>query len=92
MYKMNVKMSALYGGEWSASRPGHFTQGRSPWYPIDRRLGGPRSRSVHAVGEKNSHTPPRIELRSSNRPVLYRVILLKHITKKYGIIVWTGFI
>jgi hypothetical protein len=38
--------SALDGGEWSASRPGRFTpQGKSPWYPWDRRLGGPQSRS-----------------------------------------------
>jgi hypothetical protein len=33
--------SALVGGEWSASRPGRFT----PWHPLDRRLGGPQSRS-----------------------------------------------
>jgi hypothetical protein len=31
--------SALDGGEWSASRPGRLT----PWYPLDRRLGGPRA-------------------------------------------------
>jgi hypothetical protein len=29
---------ALDGGEWSASRPGRFTpQGKSPWYPLDRK-------------------------------------------------------
>jgi hypothetical protein len=28
--------------EWSASRPGCFTpRGKSPWYPLDRRLDGP---------------------------------------------------
>jgi hypothetical protein len=38
--------SALDGGEWSASRPGRFTpQGKSPSYPLDRRLGGPQGRS-----------------------------------------------
>jgi hypothetical protein len=39
--------SALDGGEWSASRPGRFTpQGKSPRYPLDRRLGGPQILSV----------------------------------------------
>jgi hypothetical protein len=37
--------SALDGGEWSASLPGRFHPGKSPWYPLDRRLGGPHSRS-----------------------------------------------
>jgi hypothetical protein len=38
--------SALAGGEWSASRPGRFTPGgNNPRYPLDRRLGGPQSRS-----------------------------------------------
>jgi hypothetical protein len=37
---------ALDVGECSASRPGRFTsQGKSPWYPFDRRLGGTQSRS-----------------------------------------------
>jgi hypothetical protein len=37
--------SALHGGEWSASRPGRFILSeKSPWYPLDRRLGGPQSR------------------------------------------------
>jgi hypothetical protein len=33
--------SALDGGEWSASRP----WGKDPQYPLDRKLGGPQSRS-----------------------------------------------
>jgi hypothetical protein len=39
--------SALDGGEWSASRPGHFTL-------RDRRLGGHQNRSGLGGGEKNS--------------------------------------
>jgi hypothetical protein len=35
--------------------------GRSPWYPLDRRLGGPYSRSGHGGEEKNSQPPPGIE-------------------------------
>jgi hypothetical protein len=32
------------GTRWSASRPGRFSpQGKSPWYPLDRRVGGPRA-------------------------------------------------
>jgi hypothetical protein len=46
--------SALDGGELSASRPGCFTlRGKSPRYPLDRRLGGPPSRSG-SCGEKIS--------------------------------------
>jgi hypothetical protein len=42
--------SALEGSEWSASRPGRFTpQGKSPRYPLDRRLDGPQSRSGRDV-------------------------------------------
>jgi len=32
--------STLDRGEWSASQLDRFTpQGKSPWYPLDRRLG-----------------------------------------------------
>jgi hypothetical protein len=30
--------SALEGGEWSASRPGRFSPGKEPTYPLDTRL------------------------------------------------------
>jgi hypothetical protein len=47
--------SALDGGEWSASRPSCFTPpGKSPWYPLDRRLGGLQSRSGRGGEEKYS--------------------------------------
>jgi hypothetical protein len=36
-------------------------QGKRFWYPLDRRLGGPQSRSGHGGKEKNSQPPPRIE-------------------------------
>jgi hypothetical protein len=32
-----------------------------PLYPLDRRLGGPQSRSGRGGEEKNSHFPPGIE-------------------------------
>jgi hypothetical protein len=31
-----------------------YPQGMSPWYPFDRRLGEPQSRSGRGGGEKNS--------------------------------------
>jgi hypothetical protein len=37
--------SALYGGEWSASRPGFLPLRNSTWYPFVGRPGGPRRRS-----------------------------------------------
>jgi hypothetical protein len=36
-------ISALAAGQWLASRPGRFTPGKSRRYPLDRRLGDPRS-------------------------------------------------
>jgi hypothetical protein len=36
-------------------------QGKSLWYPLNRRLGGPQSRSGHGVEEKNSQPPPGSE-------------------------------
>jgi hypothetical protein len=35
-----------------------YPQGNSPWYPLDRRLGGPQSRSARGGEEKNSQPPP----------------------------------
>jgi hypothetical protein len=49
--------SELGGGVWSASHP----QGKNPWYPLDRRLGGSQSRSGRGGEEKNSQPPPGIE-------------------------------
>jgi hypothetical protein len=46
--------SALDGVEWSASRPGRLISGKEPQYPLDRRLGGPQSRSGCGGGEKYS--------------------------------------
>jgi hypothetical protein len=31
-----------------------YPKGKSPWYPLDRRLGGPQSRSGRGGGENNS--------------------------------------
>jgi hypothetical protein len=41
--------------------PAALLQGNSPWYPLDRRLGGPQSLSGRGGEEKNSQPPPGIE-------------------------------
>jgi len=39
-------ISALYGSEWSASRPGRYIPGEeTPYYPLDRKLSGLQSQS-----------------------------------------------
>jgi hypothetical protein len=38
-----------------------YLQRKSPWYPLDRRLGGPQNRSGHGGEERNSQPPPGIE-------------------------------
>jgi hypothetical protein len=57
--------------------PAALPQGKSPWYPLDRRLGGPQSRSGRGGEEKNSHPPPGIEPQNPDRqarsPALYRL-------------------
>jgi hypothetical protein len=45
-----------------------YPLGKNHRYPLDRRLGGPQSRSGQGAEEKNSQLPPGIELRSSDRP------------------------
>jgi hypothetical protein len=40
--------------------PAALLQGMSPWYPLDRRLGGPQSRSGRGGEEKNSQSLPGI--------------------------------
>jgi len=37
-----------------------YSQGKSPLYPLDRRLGGPHHRSGHGGEEKNSNPLPEL--------------------------------
>jgi hypothetical protein len=37
--------------------PAALFQGKGPWDPLDRRLGGPQSRSGRGGEEKNSQPP-----------------------------------
>jgi hypothetical protein len=64
--------SALGRGECLASHPCHFTpQGKSPWYPLGRRLGGPQLRSGRGGEEENSQPLPGLEP-SIIQPVIQR--------------------
>jgi hypothetical protein len=38
-----------------------YSQGKSPWYPVDRRMGGAQSRSGRGGEEKNSQALPGLE-------------------------------
>jgi hypothetical protein len=38
-----------------------YPQGKNPWYPLDRRLGGPQSRSGCGGEEKDSQPPSEME-------------------------------
>jgi hypothetical protein len=54
-----------------------YPQGKSPWYPLDRGLGGPQSSSGRGGEEKNSHPLPGFEPWNPDRPArspkLYRL-------------------
>jgi hypothetical protein len=51
--------AAVDGGKGSDSRPGRFnSRNKSNRYPLDRRLGGPQSRSGRGEAEKRSHLCP----------------------------------
>jgi hypothetical protein len=39
-----------------------YSHGKSPWYPVDRRLGGPQSRSAQCGEERNSQPLSGLEL------------------------------
>jgi hypothetical protein len=45
---------ALDKGEWSALCNCFTPWGKSPWYPLHRRLGGPQSQSGHSGRKKKS--------------------------------------
>jgi hypothetical protein len=49
-----------------------YSQGRSPWYPLGRRLSGPQSRSGRGGEEKNSQPPPGINPNPIVQPVAQR--------------------
>jgi hypothetical protein len=63
------------GGEWSASRP---------WYALDRRLGGPRSRSGHGDEDENSQPLTGLE------PPIIQPVAHRHTTELSRLLKWSG--
>jgi hypothetical protein len=62
IYPHTFVISALDGGEWSASRfRPLYPQRKRPRYPLDRRLGESQSRSGRGLDEKNSQHMPGLE-------------------------------
>jgi hypothetical protein len=55
-------------GSGQLQAPAALPPGKSPWYPLDRKLGGPQSRSGRGGEEKNSQPPPGIEPFNPDRP------------------------
>jgi hypothetical protein len=64
--------SALVEVSTQPHAPTILPRGKSPWYPLDRRLGGPQSRSGRGGEEKNSQ--PRREL-NPRTPIVQPVAL-----------------
>jgi hypothetical protein len=66
-----------------------YSQGKNPWYPLDRRLGGPQSRSGRG-DEKNSQLPPGFEHHNTDRPArspaLYRLSYHGFLTIDYTLL------
>jgi hypothetical protein len=71
-----VMSPAGLGPENDCAGPAALSRGKSPRYPLDRRLGGSQSRSGRCGEEKILH-PTGLELRPLDRPArsesLYRL-------------------
>jgi hypothetical protein len=55
--------------------PPLYPQGKSSWYPLDTRLGGPQSRSERGGEEKNSQLLPGLE------PPIFQLVAQSRTTK-----------
>jgi hypothetical protein len=59
---LHALTSTLYEGECSVLRTGYLiSKEKAPRYPLDKRLGGPQSRSGSGGEMKKSQPLPRIE-------------------------------
>jgi hypothetical protein len=66
--------SALDAGEWSASRPDRFGQGKEPQYPLNRMLDESRSRSARFREGDKSLAPTEIRTRHRSRGSLLTIL------------------
>jgi hypothetical protein len=64
--------------------PEALPQGKSPWYPMDRRLGGPQSRSGRVGEEKNSEPLLGLE------PPIIQPVAQRYTTEIYRLLVATS--
>jgi hypothetical protein len=64
--------STLHGDEWSAYALAALPQRKEPTLPLDRRLGGPQSRSDHCGEEKNLLSGSNLG-RPASIPPLYQL-------------------
>jgi hypothetical protein len=48
-----------------------YPHGKNPWYPLDRRLGGPETQSGRRGEEKNSQPIPGLET-----PIIQSVVIV----------------
>jgi hypothetical protein len=62
-----------------------YPQGKSPWYPVDKRLGGPQIRSGRGGEEKNSQPPRGIESYNPDRPAHSLVAIPTELSRLYNI-------
>jgi hypothetical protein len=60
-----------------------YTQGKSPWYPLDRSLDGPQSQSGHGGKEKNSQPLPALE------PPIIQPVAQRYTTELSRLLTWT---
>jgi hypothetical protein len=72
---------ALDGGEWLASRPGHFTFIETPLYPLDKRLREPKSRSERCGEVKHFLSILDIEPRLLERPARNLIAILIELSR-----------
>jgi hypothetical protein len=79
--KAYSKSGSIGGGEWSVSHPlPLYSQIKRPWYPLDRRLGGPQSRSERKGEERNSQPLPGLE------PAIIQPVAQRYNTELSGLL------
>jgi hypothetical protein len=61
-----------------------YPQGKSPWCPLDRRLGGSQSRYGRGGEEKNSQPPPGIKTQNQDRPARSLVAILTELSRLFS--------
>jgi hypothetical protein len=54
--------------------PADLPPGKSPWFPLDRRLGGPQSRSGHGGGKKKFPAPSPRRESNPRTPIVQPVV------------------